>query len=492
MSKKEYSFEERNSLLIKLYVVSVVLATIILFAGGLPLVTNLIGTLFGVTTVVLVYTMNRLNKKVNLIPYILIISLAMMTIFMLENRPAITSYLLVYYSIIIISLYHYYHYVLISGLFGLVITNLFFVRYGDITVVDYTTVHLVSFNILFVLMTMFLIYQCIIGKNIQGQAQQLASEAIESKGRIESIMQQVGVTVNKLDSLNEQLTDHSQSTNTYSNELATTFNEIAGGIENQADSASSISESIMAVDQEVNHIESETITMEKDAKHTGEVVKDGFAQVNQLTDTIQQVDLTLHKTVAEMEGLNQATESVEAILKTISDIADQTNLLALNAAIEAARAGDAGKGFAVVAQEVRKLAEHSIDSTDEITKILSQIQNKTNEATARVKESESLFSESKSLTKSTNQAFSNVDRFIVELQATSADLNQRVVKLSQSSSVVVDEINDVSSTSEQLSASVEEVLASIEEQNIRMNDLNDKVIEIDQLTDKLRTHLKND
>ncbi|NMC00509.1 MAG: hypothetical protein GYA35_09545 [Thermoanaerobaculaceae bacterium] len=73
-------------------------------------------------------------------------------------------------------------------------------------------------------------------------------------------------------------------------------------------------------------------------------------------------------------GIGNSIKDIGKIVKIIEEIADQTNLLALNAAIEAARAGDAGKGFAVVAEEVKRLAERSMNSTREISAFVEGIQ----------------------------------------------------------------------------------------------------------------------
>lgn len=486
VQKKNYSFQARNWLLIKLYMLSVALTSVILYAGGFPPITNVIGTGFGITTILIALILHKLNKKINWIPYILIFSLAAMIVFMLENRPAITTYLLVYYSIIIMSLYHNYKYVLVSGITGLIITNYFAISFGEQTIVGYETVFLISLNILFVLMTTFLISQCIIGKNIQKDAENLAQEALESKDSMEKMVEQVRVTVEKLEDLTEKLNNHSESASRFSKELTMTFTEIAGGVESQAHSATDMNESVYSINKEVGVISTGAQTMSKNATDTSDLVTEGSQRVHKLDETIQEVDQTLQLTVEEMQELNNSTSKVGNILKTISDIADQTNLLALNAAIEAARAGESGKGFAVVAQEVRKLAEHSIQSTGEISTILNLIQEKAHSASTRVVESENTFKQGKQLTQETGETFSKIERHVTELQELSNEMSGKVDLLNQSSTTVVDEVNSVSSVSEELNASVEEVFASIEEQNSKIAYMAEKVKEMNDLSDQLK------
>jgi methyl-accepting chemotaxis protein len=109
----------------------------------------------------------------------------------------------------------------------------------------------------------------------------------------------------------------------------------------------------------------------KAAEKGRENSKKGMETVQILVENMGGIQKSANMTSESITILTGRTEEIGRTLKVITEIASQTNLLALNAAIEAARAGDAGRGFAVVAEEIRKLAEDSRKSADEIDKFHS-------------------------------------------------------------------------------------------------------------------------
>lgn len=100
--------------------------------------------------------------------------------------------------------------------------------------------------------------------------------------------------------------------------------------------------------------------------------KEAVDAVEKIIDSIGAQSRT---TSQNMNELSELSKQIENIVKVIGDISKQTNLLALNASIEASRAGEDGKGFAVVANEVRKLAESTKVSTENIANLTKSTQD---------------------------------------------------------------------------------------------------------------------
>jgi PAS domain S-box-containing protein len=154
-------------------------------------------------------------------------------------------------------------------------------------------------------------------------------------------------------------------------QISTSSGQIRAASEEQATGAAQQSSGVSEVTTTIEELNTTATHIAKNAENVARLAGETLAGM-------QEINTKVNDTARKILLLGEKSQSIGNITKLIDDIAEQTNLLALNAAIEAARAGEVGRGFAVVAQEVRKLAERSSESTEEIRQIINEIQAETN------------------------------------------------------------------------------------------------------------------
>ncbi len=268
-------------------------------------------------------------------------------------------------------------------------------------------------------------------------AQETLKKSEEQQEYIENQKKELAAVGIKVNKLAEQVASSSEI-------LSTSADEQARGAESQKDESGAVATAMEEMTATVIEVANNASSTSQAASDGAESAKRGVSLVEGAIESVRGVSSSAEHLATVLHTLDGRAEEIGRIIGVINDIADQTNLLALNAAIEAARAGEAGRGFAVVADEVRKLAEKTMEATKEVETAIGHIQSGSAEAVESMETTKNHVEKSSQSSEEAGQALEDIMRNI-------EDMNLR--------------ISQIATAAEEQSAAAEEINARIEEIN---------------------------
>ncbi len=238
--------------------------------------------------------------------------------------------------------------------------------------------------------------------------------------------------------------------------LSVTTDQVAAGSQRQSEAASSMAAAVEQMTVSLDQVAEHARDAQTHSGKSAELSTSGGEVIHQVVGDMRKIADSVNASSQIIQQLGQQSDQIFSIVNVIKDIADQTNLLALNAAIEAARAGEQGRGFAVVADEVRKLAERTANSTQEIAGMITKIQSGTKSAVASMEAGVSVVNQGVALANQAGESIEQIKSGSQQVGSTVNDITSAIREQSHASADIAHNVEHVAQMSEQNSAAVQQ------------------------------------
>lgn len=275
-----------------------------------------------------------------------------------------------------------------------------------------------------------------------------------------------------------QVTDSTKNITESANCISEQIAEIETGLTKQAEDARENVNELENLARQIETIELDTKEIRQIADITKGSIRENVEKMEVLKKRADIANRITKDVIHNIRLLSNKINQIGEIVDAINEISDETSLLSLNASIEAARAGDAGRGFAVVADSIKKLAEQSASSANDIRNIVGVIVDDTGEVVRITKQAEQTLEEQRDSVSDTQVSFGIMENEVKNLLERVEFIIRNVANMQRDKENSMERMQSIS-------AVTEEVVASVSTVNVRTGNQVETIADLETLSEKM-------
>lgn len=297
----------------------------------------------------------------------------------------------------------------------------------------------------------------------------------QSNGKVSEILQTVNEIAVSYAKVIASIESATAELGEVTEDFNTLFQEMTTAEEDMSNNVNSISENIISQAERMHKITTELDSVSSEIEHISSNIADLTASASNMQDCNRSVETyiteliklncenseSIEKVREQTELTNKSAMNIRTATEIIASISNQTNLLALNASIEAARAGEAGKGFAVVAEEIRKLADQSKESTEQINESVNELIDNAQFSVEITQKVTSAFTEQTEKINSTSSLFDSLRTEVNQVAGAISEIEADVQSLNGNKDSILTEVQSVADFSNENEESAKTTLENV-------------------------------